>query len=635
VTTPHPTPTTRPEELFREDWNTVARQTSRLFGWLLTLQWLTAVALAVVVSPVAWAGEVSRVHPHVWAATGVGGLLVSCPVWLAFKHPIWWFTRHAVAVAQMGIGGILIHLLGGRIETHFHIFGSLAFLSFYRDWRPLVTATVVVVTDHIARGAVWPVSIYGVPGGAEWRWVEHATWVVFENAFLLVAIRQSVREMRASADRQARLEQTNEVIERTVETRTCELRASEERYRQLFEANPYPMWVFAPDTFHFLAVNEAAVTHYGYPRDQFLTLTVADLEAAPTEGAVTPADSSPIPGRSGQVYAHRRANGEVRQMELSAHPIDFGGRATLLALAVDVTDRRVLEEQLKQAQKLESIGQLAAGIAHEINTPIQYIGDNANFLGDAFRDLSGVLATYRRAKGDPAIVARADAQAAASDLGYLMGEVPRAVEQMRDGVRQVARIVKAMKEFSHPGSAEKSSVDLNRALETVLTVARNEWKYVAEVTTRFDPELPPIRGLPGELNQVFLNLIVNAAHAVRAANPGGGRGTIAVTTHKLANMAEVRIADSGCGIPPHIRRRVFDPFFTTKPVGQGTGQGLAIAHTVVVKQHDGVITFDSEVGRGTTFVVRLPVDGTRLTQSERVPVTAATRGPVVTFGGVT
>jgi PAS domain S-box-containing protein len=408
----------------------------------------------------------------------------------------------------------------------------------------------------------------------------------------------------------------------------AELRASEERYRRLFDANPHPMWVFSPDDYRFLAVNDAAVLHYGFSLDQFQRMTIADLEPA-SPFPCDPADVAPIPGRKGQLRSHRRAAGGVRQMDLTVHPIEFDGRPAVLVLAVDVTEQKVLEEQLKQAQKLESIGQLAAGIAHEINTPIQYIGDNTSFLGDALRDLSGVVAAFR-STADPTVAVQAgEAAARAADLDYLLEEAPRAVVQALDGVKQVARIVKAMKEFAHPGTVEKSSVDLNRALETITTVARNEWKYVADVRTDLDPHLPPIRGLPGELHQVFLNLLVNAAHALKPADEaaGGGKGVITISTRKLGNVVEVRVADTGCGIPDHIRGRVFDPFFTTKPVGQGTGQGLAIAHAVVVKKHDGVITFESEPGKGTTFIVRLPVDGSGLSRSERISPAATVRIP--------
>jgi signal transduction histidine kinase len=320
-----------------------------------------------------------------------------------------------------------------------------------------------------------------------------------------------------------------------------------------------------------------------------------------------------VPGQIDLLQPHRRAGGDIRQMELSAQLIDFDGQAAVLVLAIDVTERKALEGQLKQAQKLESIGQLAAGIAHEINT---------TFLENTFREVCGVLTAYRT---DPAAGAEA---AAAADLDYLQEEVPRAIRQTLEGIQHVSRIVKAMKEFAHPGTTEKTPVDLNKALETVITVARNEWKYVAELTTHFDPDLPVISGLPGELNQVFLNLLVNAAHAVKsAAGADGAKGVITLTTRKLRGAVEVSVSDSGGGIPEAIRERIFDPFFTTKPVGQGTGQGLSIAHAVVEQKHGGAITFETEVGKGTTFVVRLPINGERLTHSKRIQASETAHNP--------
>ncbi|MDB5312818.1 MAG: putative Signal transduction histidine kinase [Gemmataceae bacterium] len=395
--------------------------------------------------------------------------------------------------------------------------------------------------------------------------------------------------------------------------------ASEERYRQLFDAHPHPLWVYDADTRQFLEVNDAAVRQYGYSRAAFLGLTV---------GQVDPADAPPPAGfgPAVRVCRHRLASGEERQVEVTTRPIEFGARAACLAMAVDLTERKQLEEQLKQAQKLESIGQLAAGVAHEINTPVQYIGDNTNFLAGAFRDLGAVLALYRAAGDDPARWREADREAAEADLDYLLDEAPRAIAQTLDGVRHVARIVQAMKEFAHPGMEEKVPVDLNHAVETVITVARNEWKYVADLETDLDPVLPAVPGLPGELNQVLLNLLVNAAHAVQAAGRSSAdKGRITITTRPAAGGVEVSVADTGCGIPEAIRHRVFDPFFTTKPVGRGTGQGLAIAHAVVVQRHGGTISLESELGRGTTFVVRLPGYGDRMTQSQRVRAAAIQR----------
>ncbi|MEJ5349665.1 MAG: PAS domain S-box protein [Desulfosoma sp.] len=316
---------------------------------------------------------------------------------------------------------------------------------------------------------------------------------------------------------------------------------------------------------------------------------------------------------------YTRPDGQPGFLGLSINPIRLNDLEApgLLIMGAEITQRKLLEAQLAQAQKLESIGQLAAGIAHEINTPVQFIGDNIRFLGDAFRDLQGLLDKYRQllegARNTEQLaetVQAVEEMTEAIDLDYLKEEIPRALEQTLEGIQRVAKIVLAMKEFSHPGQGRKTPTDINKALENTMTVTRNEWKYVADVITDLDPNLPLVPCIPEEMNQVFLNILVNAAHAVKDAvqNQPNTKGTITISTRAVEDVCEVRISDTGTGIPEKIRHRIFDPFFTTKEVGRGTGQGLAIAHHVVVEKHKGQLLFETEEGRGTTFIVRLPLD---------------------------
>jgi signal transduction histidine kinase len=264
---------------------------------------------------------------------------------------------------------------------------------------------------------------------------------------------------------------------------------------------------------------------------------------------------------------------------------------------------------------MESIGELAAGIAHEINTPIQYIGDNTRFLSDMFSSLLPLLLQLKQlvessTSEDPtAALEEILGLARDADLDFVCDEVPEALKQSDEGLGRVASIVRAMKQFSHPGTLEKVEIDLNQAIQNTIIVSRNEWKYFAELETNLDPELPPVACLSQEFNQVILNLIVNAAHAIRDVNSDdpSRRGSIAVTSRTNGRWAELTISDTGGGIADRNQQRVFDPFFTTKGVGEGTGQGLAIAYNVVVDKHQGEIFFDSELGKGTTFTVRLPL----------------------------
>ncbi|MCW8921055.1 MAG: hypothetical protein FHK82_01320 [Sedimenticola thiotaurini] len=275
--------------------------------------------------------------------------------------------------------------------------------------------------------------------------------------------------------------------------------------------------------------------------------------------------------------------------------------------------RSAMEVQLRHAQKLESIGQLAAGIAHEINTPIQFVGDNTRFLKEAFADIENLHKAEHElmagASEGQLSVERLRELEAEHDLDYLREEIPKSLAQSQDGLSRIANIVSAMKEFSHPGGRDKELVDINRSINTTIEVSRNEWKYVAELDCLLDESLPMVPGYSQELNQVFLNMIVNAAHAIKEKSESGdgGKGLICISTQRMSDGVEIVIKDNGAGIPEALIAKVFDPFFTTKAVGKGSGQGLAIAYSVIVDKHAGMISVNSQLGEGTTFTLQLPV----------------------------
>jgi signal transduction histidine kinase len=260
-----------------------------------------------------------------------------------------------------------------------------------------------------------------------------------------------------------------------------------------------------------------------------------------------------------------------------------------------VSERARLEIELRQAQKLESIGRLAAGMAHEINTPIQFVGDNLRFLKSSIAD---VMRSAASPDGPPA---------ADENVKLLAQEIPLAIDESLEGVLRVASIVRNMLEFAHPTERELVSADVNQALLSTLAVARGELQSAGTATTDLG-DLPPVQCYLGELNQVFLNLIVNAAHALADGNPER-QGVIEIRSRRDGDEVVISIEDNGCGIPENIRTQVFDPFFTTKQVGRGTGQGLAVARSIIVDKHGGSIDFTTVVGQGTTFVIRLPIDG--------------------------
>ena len=392
------------------------------------------------------------------------------------------------------------------------------------------------------------------------------------------------------------------------------LQASEERARLLFTAVPYPAYVVDMETLSFLEVNDCAVERYGYTREEFLTMKLTDI---PLSGEATRWSDylRCLPGgESAGQWQHQTKDRTVIDVEISFHVFDYAGCKAALIVAQDVTERKKLEMELRHGQKLESVGRLASGIAHEINTPIQFIGDNLRFLKDSFAGLECLIAKFQKlmdaAVGvvpDP-LLTEIDEAVSAADLDYTLAEVPKALDQSLDGTSRVATIVKAMKDFAHPEQGDKMAADLNQALASTLVVARNELKYVADVETCFG-EIPLVNCYLGDLNQVFLNLLINAAHAIAVTVDGKGeKGKIVVRTSYDGCCVCISVTDTGCGIPDDIKTKVFDPFFTTKPVGKGTGQGLALCRNIVVEKHGGALTFASEVGIGTTFLIKLPVE---------------------------
>lgn len=290
-----------------------------------------------------------------------------------------------------------------------------------------------------------------------------------------------------------------------------------------------------------------------------------------------------------------------------------------ILVARDITDIKTAQDEQKrlqirllQAQKLESVGQLAAGIAHEINTPTQYVSSNLEFLNDAYQEINELLDNISQIVADGTDERSTAIKKAIkeTDLEYLRDEVPSSINQSREGTNRIRSIVSAMKEFSHPGSKEKESANINKIINTTITVARNEWKYVSTVTTHLDPELPFIECLTDEIGQVILNLLVNSAQAIGeklGTTPTGDKGTIVISTSHNDDQIIITIEDSGSGIPEEIINKIFDPFFTTKDVGKGTGQGLAIAHDVIHEKHNGSLEVCSDEGKGTLFVIKLPI----------------------------
>ena len=382
------------------------------------------------------------------------------------------------------------------------------------------------------------------------------------------------------------------------------LRAANSEIEQLISSLPSGLVVLSCDT-RVTRWNTAAQNIFGIPPNETVGCLLEELNIEWEWTTVL--NSIECCSREGRpIYPEpikfQRQSGSEGFLGLNVSPLLNNQKeiAGFILLCGDITERKIVENRLSQAQRLESIGQLAAGIAHEINTPIQYIGDNTLFLQSSFQELISFMQKY----GGFAPDSKGD-----EEVQFLVEEIPTAIQECLEGIHRVSEIVQAMKEFSHPGVKERTHLDINHALQNTLAVTRNEWKYSAQIETDFDPNLPEVLCLPGEINQVFLNIIVNAAQAIQTLpnQLEGEKGTIKLSTRRVSGMVEVRISDTGPGIPEEIQPRIFEPFFTTKEVGKGTGQGLALAYDVIERKHEGSISFDTRPGYGTTFIIRLPI----------------------------
>jgi PAS domain S-box-containing protein len=415
-----------------------------------------------------------------------------------------------------------------------------------------------------------------------------------------------------------------------------QLNKSRESLHQIINCIGDP--IFVKDEKHrFLLVNDANCEFLGLPRTETLGKTLSEIIPNPMNEELCRQET--LVFETGQPYVSIDELDNISGRHFTVMtkktllPGAYGDKM-IVGVVRDITEmkkaereRALMEIQLHHALKLETIGQLAAGIAHEINTPAQYVGDNMRFLQDSFTEILEALKAYnlwlQAYQGNTPtseVVQGIESKLKDFDLDYLLKEVPSALTQSLEGLGRIATIVRAMKEFSHPGSEDKQAIDLNHAIENTITVCRNEWKYVADMVLELEPALPLVSCMPGEINQVILNLVVNAAQAIKEGQKAEdySKGTITIQTSNDEHWAEIRIRDTGPGIPEKYWNKIFTPFFTTKAIGKGTGQGLAISHSVIVNKHGGTIQFESEIGKGTVFIIRLPLNSSMESQDKGV-----------------
>ncbi len=583
---------TRTAELAREAETKIYRQTDRMFAGLLLFQWVAGLAIARWISPLTWAGAESRTHAHVWAASLLGGAILSLPLWLAFNRAGTLLTRHVIAVAQMLSSALLIHLCGGRIETHFHVFGSLAFLSFYRDWRVIATGTVVVAADHLLRGLYWPESVYGLATGAEWRWLEHAGWVVFIDVFLVYSCVRSRAEMWTIAERQARLEETNATIEQTVSERTAtlqertnELQAACEQRNAIVQTALDGVVGMSADG-RITSWNSQAERMFGYTAaeavGQLLSQTI--IPAAfrePHEAGLRrylASGVSKIINSRIEILALRRDGSEI-PVELAITAIRNGDETMFCAFVRDITDRLQAAEHLKRAkeaaeQASRAKSEFLANMSHEIRTPMNGILGMTELLLDT----------------------------------KLTAEQHESLDLVKSSAESLLRVINDILDYSkiEAGKLDLDPVEfqLRDALEdTLKTLALRAHRKGLELTCEIGADVPArVVGDPGRLRQVLVNLVGNAIKFTEK-----GEVVVRAQLQKQSDdgyLLHFEVVDTGIGIPPEKQRLIFDPFSqadgsTTRRFG-GTGLGLTIS-TQLVALMGGEISLDSQPGHGSTF----------------------------------
>jgi PAS domain S-box-containing protein len=633
--------------LLPDDWFVALRQPSAAGLALLVLGFACARSRQRAAALFAFAGAAASESVALTAAFEAGGLLAAVPVaalaLLAAGAAIHELPapRRVRSTVLLTVSPICLVLSVVALIWPSPLIGPAAWLSSGAAAASLL-AIELALRDGEANGRhkiPWLIAPIAVAGGvsaaaAAWLVIELSSLPAAETHFAAVLIATTLALLTcaivgivSNGARAATFEGLVHKQKRAIATRRTvmrerarSLRQIRHRYEELFANVPAPVVLTEPSGL-VLAANPALMRLLGASSEsQIKHRNFADFYANPNDRRRLVDDwvSSGVDLHSGEVTL-KRLDGDFVQVLYSLRLVRGPDRAVdyiqgtltdITALRKAETNRQALEANLRMSQKLESVGRLAAGIAHEINTPMQYIGDNVYFLKGAFASLheqhtqrATVLDQPDDAERKIRLLREIETSA---DADSTWEQIPGAIERSQEGIGTVSRIVAAMKELAHPGQGTKVATDLNAIVGTALTVTRNEYKTVAAVETQLSP-MPEVVAYRNELCQVLINLIVNASHAIQDNHkPGDSLGRIVVRTWHDAEWACVDVEDNGCGIPDAVRDKIFDPFFTTKEVGKGTGQGLALARSTVVDKHGGEIGLRSRVGGGTTFTIKLP-----------------------------
>ena len=602
--------TRRADELFAQYRRSIHERTDRLFAGLMAFQWLMGIVFALWVSPLAWEGPVSRTHLHVWAAVLLGGLISLFPALLGLLRPGVPSTRYIIAIAQMLMGALLIHLTGGRIETHFHVFGSLAFLAFYRDWRVLIPATIVVALDHMLRGIFWPQSVYGVLVASQWRWLEHAAWVLFEDVFLFVACRRSIAEMQQTADRTAALE--HEV--RTRQQAELDARTARARNDAVLEV-ALDCVILMDEAGRIVQFNPAAERTFGHSSAEAVGTELANLIIPARKRAsyrtalaryLMIGDTANF-NRRLELLAVRRG-GEEFPVEVAIAPISSEGAPMFACYMRDITARKQAERELHKSRDAER--QNAEQLA-ELVDELRITQRQAEAATRAKSEFLASMSHELRTPLNAIILYSELLQEEASDEGD-QSSIPD-LQRIRSAGKHLLDLINGILDLSKIEAGKMSlaleTFDVNVMVdELVDTVGPLVYKNGNTFAVETDGAIGTMFGDLTKTRQVLLNLLSNAGKFTR-----DGAITLAIRrsiSDDALPCVEFVVTDTGVGMTPEQSRNVFDPFTqadvtTTRKYG-GTGLGLAIVSRFCDLM-GGTVSVDSRIGEGSRFTVRLPV----------------------------
>src|SRR5256886_34735 len=618
----------RAAKLFQQGQDCIYRRTDRFFARLMVFQWLGGIAAALWISPKTWAGASSQTHWHVWAAIFLGGAIASFPVFLVWKKPGRALTRHTIAVAQMLTSALLIHLTGGRIETHFHVFGSLAFLAFYRDWRVLTSATLVVALDHFVRGIYWPQSVYGVLTVSPWRWFEHAGWVLFEDTFLFISIRQSLRDMLEVAARRANLEEVNADIERQVGERTAELANSLSVLHATLESTADGILVVDYQG-RITNFNSKFAEMWRLPQE---VLAAGDDQQALAADLAQLKDEETFLRKVKQLYARPEAESfdtvefkDGRVFERYSQPQRIAGKSAGRVWCFrDVTERKRAEAELENVHKQlldtsrrAGMAEVATGVLHNVGNVLNSVNVSTTLVSENLKrskagNLARVAAMFREHAADLGAFLTADPKG--KQLPAYLGQLAEHLTGERSALlKELDLLKKNIEHIKDIVAMQQSYAKVSGVIEVVKVTDLVEdslrmnagalTRHAVQVVREFDPHLPEITVEKHKVLQILVNLIRNAKYACAESSRTDKEMTVRVTNGD--DRMRIAVVDNGVGIPAENLTRIFNHGFTTRKDGHGFGLHSG---ALAAKEMGGALRVHSDgPGLGATFTLELPL----------------------------